>query len=370
MSDNDKESYIVKKISFFVIIAIILVILIVLFFGYIYVSSGLKPVDKNDTSTVEIEIPLGSSSSGIANILEKKKIIKNAKLFSVYVKLKNKADFQAGSYELSPSQTIEEIIEELQSGKVINEPTHVVTIPEGKSLEQIAELYSKKFEFTKDDFINTANDKEFIDKLIKAYPNTVTKEVKNSDIIFPLEGYLYASTYEYFDEEPKIEDIITSMVERTDKHLTEELTDKEVDFNVHEILTLASVIERESKFDEDREKVSQVFINRINSNMKLQSDITVSYALGEHKTLISYDDIEVDSPYNTYVVTGLPVGPIDSPSIESIKAAIKPEGKDFTAEYFYARPSGETLYSETLAEHNKIKNQYKHEWQELSENDE
>src|SRR5690625_7324314 len=111
------------------------------------------------------------------------------------------------------------------------------------------------------------------------------------------------------------------MVERTDKHVTEELSDKKVDFTVHEILTLASVIERESKFDKDRSKVSQVFINRMKSNMKLQSDITASYALGKHQILMSYDDIAVESPYNTYSVEGLPIGPIASPSIESIRAA-------------------------------------------------
>ena len=337
--------------------------------GYIYVSSELKPVDKKDSSIVEVEVPLGSSSSTIAETLEQNNIIKNAKLFTIYVKVKNKSEFQAGNYELSPSQTIDEVIEELQSGKLINEALYKVTIPEGKSLEQIAELYSKKFDFSKEDFIEIASDEGFIKELQESYPNTITKEVLNKDIRYPLEGYLYASTYEYFEEDPQIKDIITSMVERTDKHIMEELSDQEVDFTVHELLTLASVIERESKFDEDRPKISQVFLNRMDLNMKLQSDITASYALGEHKILMSYDDINVESPYNTYSIEGLPVGPIDSPSIESIQSVITPEGKDFTEEYFYARPSGETLYSTTLEEHNKVKKQYEHEWQELNEDE-
>lgn len=370
MSRNDKESYVVKKTSFLVIITIILVILIGLFSVYMYINSAIKPVDKSDTSKVEVEIPLGSSTSSIANTLEEKNIIKNAKVFSVYVKLKNKSDLQAGNYELSPSQTIDEVIEELQSGKLINEAIHKITIPEGKSLEEIAELYAKKFDFTKEDFIEVTEDEDFLNELIKSYPETVTEEILNEELKYPLEGYLYASTYEYFEEEPKIKNIVSSMVERTDKQLSEALVEKDMKMNPHEILTLASIIERESKFDEDRPKVSQVFLNRIDLKMKLQSDITVSYALGQHKTLITYDDLKVDSPYNTYIVEGLPVGPIDSPSIESIKAVITPEGKDFTEEYFYARPNGETLYTKTLEEHNRVKKQYEHEWQELDKNDE
>lgn len=371
MSSNDeaKESYLIKKTTFFIVSIIILIILILLFAGYLYVSSGLKPVNKDDTSKVKVEVPLGSSTSNIAELLEDKNLIKNANIFNVYVKVKNENDFQAGNYELSPSQTIDEIIEELQSGKLIKEALHKITIPEGKSLEQIAEIYSNNFDFTKEEFIKAASNENFIKELQNLYPNTITTEVLEEDIRHPLEGYLFASTYEFFEEEPEIKDIITDMVERTDKHVTEELSDKKVDFTVHEILTLASVIERESKFDKDRSKVSQVFINRMKSNMKLQSDITASYALGKHQILMSYDDIAVESPYNTYSVEGLPIGPIASPSIESIRAAIKPEGKEFTKEYFYARPSGETLYSSTLEEHSKIKKQYEHEWQELNKDD-
>jgi len=368
-NDEAKESYLIKKTTFFIVSIIILIILILLFAGYLYVSSGLKPVNKDDTSKVKVEVPLGSSTSNIAELLEDKNLIKNANIFNVYVKVKNENDFQAGNYELSPSQTIDEIIEELQSGKLIKEALHKITIPEGKSLEQIAEIYSNNFDFTKEEFIKAASNENFIKELQNLYPNTITTEVLEEDIRHPLEGYLFASTYEFFEEEPEIKDIITDMVERTDKHVTEELSDKKVDFTVHEILTLASVIERESKFDKDRSKVSQVFINRMKSNMKLQSDITASYALGKHQILMSYDDIAVESPYNTYSVEGLPIGPIASPSIESIRAAIKPEGKEFTKEYFYARPSGETLYSSTLEEHSKIKKQYEHEWQELNKDD-
>src|SRR5699024_6300952 len=128
-------------------------------------------------------------------------------------------------------------------------------------------------------------------------------------------------------------------------HLTDVLAEKEVDFTIHELLTLASIVERESKIDDDRPKIAQVFINRIDLDMKLQSDITASYALGEHKILMSYDDIAIESPYNTYSIKGLPVGPIDSPSIESIQAVITPDGKRSEERYIYARLYCETVYT-------------------------
>src|SRR5699024_7088854 len=141
------------------------------------------------------------------------------------------------------------------------------------------------------------------------------------------------------------------------------------DLTVHEILTLASIVEKESKFTEDRPKVAQVFFNRLDEGMPLQSDITALYALREHKTVVSYDDIDVDSPYNTYKVNGLPPGPISSPSTESILGVLQPEGKEFDFIYFYARPNGETFYTNSLDEHNEVVNKYRQEWYDLQSDD-
>src|SRR5699024_6316510 len=137
------------------------------------------------------------------------------------------------------------------------------------------------------------------------------------------------------------------------------------DLNTHEMLTLASIGEREYIYEEDRPKVTQVFLKRLKEDMKLQSDITAAYANGEHKITMTYDDVEVDSPYNTYNVKGLPTAPIASPSIEAIEAVLHPAGKDFDYEYFYARPDGETHYSKTLDEHKEVIDKYRHEWDEL-----
>ena len=365
---KQKEVLTVRKIVFRTLTVCIVLFLIGIIAAFFYIRSALAPVDPDSDEEVEIEVPLGSTSSDIATLLEEKELISNSKVFQLYLKFKNKPDFQAGEYTLSPSQTYDEILEELQSGKVMEEPLYRITIPEGKAADQIAELLARKFDFTSDEFLDELNDDKTLKTMRENYPDLITKELNNDELLIPLEGYLYAGTYDFFEEEPSIESIINMMIERTNEVMEENMDEiKSSDLSIHEVLTLASVVERESKFDEDRSKVAQVFLNRLQEDMKLQSDITAAYANREHKVLMTYEDIETDSPYNTYVQKGLPPGPISSPSLDSIEAVVEPEGKDFTELYFYARPDGETLYSDSLEEHTKIKEQYEHEWHELEE---
>jgi len=365
---KQNEASTVRKIVLITLSTLIIMMLIGVISGFFYIKSALEPVDPESEEEVEIEIPLGSSSSDIASILEENNMIKNSTVFKLYLKFKNKAEFQAGEYTLSPSMNFDGIIEELQSGKIMEEPIYRITIPEGKSADQIGEIFAHQLDFSEEEFLEVLNDKDYISSLQDMYPDLITEEVMNDELLIPLEGYLYAGTYEVFEEEPTIESVIEMMVDQTNKVMQSELENIDNDdLSIHEILTLASIIERESKFDEDRPKVAQVFINRLNEDMKLQSDITAAYANREHKVLMTYEDIEIESPYNTYVQAGLPPGPISSPSLQSIDAVLKPEGKDFNELYFYARPSGETYYSHSLEEHTQIKEQYEHEWHELEE---
>lgn len=362
------DAKIVRKIVLIILSSFTLIFVIGIISGYFYIKSAIEPVDSGSKEKVEVEIPMGSSTTEIADILEDNGIIKNSKVFRFYIKFKNQADFQAGEYTLSPSLTLAEIIKELQSGKVMEEPIYRITIPEGKSIEQIAEIYDHKLSFSKEDFLDTVNDEGYIKELMDHYPDLLTDEVLNEDLFMPLEGYLFAGTYDIFEEEPSAKAVIDMMVKRTDEIMkTKQEAIDESGLSVHEVLTLASVIERESKFPEDRPKVAQVYFNRIDNNMKLQSDITAFYGLKnlKHKAVVTYDDIEVKTPYNTYVIDGLPIGPIDSPGEEAIDGVLKPEGKDFTKLYYFSRPNGETFYSDTLDEHNQIKEEYRHEWYEL-----
>lgn len=365
-----KDAKIVRKIVFFTISFLLLFFVITGFLGYSYIKSALGAVDPESKEQVEVEIPLGSSSSEIAKILEEHNIIKDGRIFRLYIKFKNEVNFQAGNYTLSPSMTLKETIEELKKGKLIEEPLFRVTIPEGKTIEQMAQIFSKQLQFTEDEFLEAVSSEEVIDQLMATYPTLLTDEIKHKDIYEPLEGYLFAGTYDIFDEQITAEEIITQMVDRTND-IFEERIDlvEESGFSIHEILTLASIIERESKFSEDRPKVSQVYLNRLEKNMPLQSDITAFYGL-QHKAVVTYEDVKIDTPYNTYVISGLPIGPISSPSIEAINAVLEPEGKDFTKLYYFSRPNGETFYSDTLDEHNRIKEEYRHEWYELENDDE
>ncbi len=366
--EKNKEASIVRRIVFITITILSIIIAIGIYSVYKYVDSSLKPLDPESEEEIYFEIPIGTTTSQIAETLEEKGLIKDKRVFKYYLKFRGGAEFQAGNYALPPSLALNEIIEELKTGKVIVDPIYTITIPEGKTLEQIAEIMAGKLTFSEEEFIDKANDEVFLRELIDAFPQILTEKILQDDLFYPLEGYLFAGTYEIFDKEPSVESIIKLMVGRTESTIHSIVTNiGDSRFDVHEILTLASVIEKESKFPEDRPKVSQVFINRLNEGMRLQSDVTAAYANREHKVLMTYEDTEVDSPFNTYVTDGLPIGPIDSPSAESIEAVVQPEGDDFTEIYFYARPSGETFYSKTLDEHNRVKEKYEHEWHELDQ---
>ena len=364
MKANDAK--VVRKIVFIVLVSFTLIFVIGILSGYFYIKSALEPVNPDSKDEVHIEIPMGSSSSDIGKILEDNGLIENSKIFRFYLKFKNYSDFQAGEYTLSPSMTLDKIIQELQSGKVIEEPEYRFTIPEGKVMDQIAEIIEKKLNIPKETFLKKVADKKFIQSLIDKYPDLLSDKVLEEDVTEPLEGYLYAGTFEVYEKEPDAESIITLMLEQTNKVITSLLEEIEKSvLSVHEVLTLASIVERESKYKEDRPKVAHVFLNRLEEGMKLKSDFTAAYANNEHKIVMTYKDIEVNSPYNTYVQEGLPPGPIAAPSKEAIMGVLEPEGKDFTALYFYARPSGKTYYANTLEEHNKFVNQYKQEWYDL-----
>lgn len=361
------DAKIVRKIVFITLTSFIAIFTIGIISGYFYIKSALGAVDPDSDEQIEVEIPLGSSTTDIADILEEHGLIKNSDIFRMYIKFKNHTDFQAGEYVLSPSLTLDEIIAELKSGVLMEEPLYRITIPEGKTVEEIAEIFANRLSFSEEEFLDAVHDEQFLQQLIEKYPDLLSNEILNDELYVPLEGYLFAGTYDIYEEDPSVESIIDMMVECTDSLMQSKIEEvNETDFTIHEILTLASVVERESKFSEDRPKVAQVYLNRLEKDMKLQSDITAFYGI-EHKAVVTYEDIEIDTPYNTYVIDGLPIGPINSPSEEAIDAVLNPEGEDFSKLYYFSRPNGETFYSDTLEEHNRIRQEYRHEWYELEE---
>lgn len=352
-----EEASKVRKIVAIIILCFILILVIGGLSGYLYIKSALKPVDEDNTTTVEVEIPIGSSSSTIANILEENGVIKDARVFRFYTKFNNMNEFQAGNYTFNTAMTMDEIIESLQTGKIIVDPVYVITIPEGLTVDQIAEIYSEQLDFSKEEFLEVANDPEFIEDLMEKYPSLLTEDILDEDIRTPLEGYMFASTYDFYEEEPSIESIIDRMVEQTNSIFQQyEGQIAELDFSPHEAITFASLVEKETGKEEQRPQIAGVFYNRMEENIKLQTDPTVLYAKGEHQAVVTFDDLEVESPYNTYLIDGLPVGPISNFAENSLKAVVAPDDSDYL--YFLHDDKGEIHFAETLEEHAENRDKY------------
>ncbi|MDL4841456.1 endolytic transglycosylase MltG [Aquibacillus rhizosphaerae] len=353
-----EEARLVRRIVAILLAVIIIVVVGGGTTGYLYIKSALEPVNPDDDSTKTVEIPLGSSSSQIANILEDNGIIKNSMIYRFYIKFNNASDFQAGEYDLSPSMTLSEVTDSIQTGKILQEPVFSVTIPEGKTIDEIAQLYEDKANIDKDEFIETVEDEEYIQTLMEKYPLILTEKILDESIRTPLEGYLFAATYQFYEENPSIDTIINSMLQKTEDVVLpymDQINARE-DWGVHEAITMASLVEREARNEEERKRIAGVFYNRLAENMMLQTDPTVLYALGEHKDRVLYKDLEVESPYNTYQITGLPIGPISNFGESSLISILEPEDTNYM--YFVAANDGEIYFAETYEKHKELVNQY------------
>ncbi|WHZ01831.1 endolytic transglycosylase MltG [Neobacillus sp. YX16] len=354
MLEHQSEARIVRRIVLIVTIVAILILVFIGGGGYLYIKSALQPVDKDSKVQKKVEIPIGSSVTGISEKLEANGIIKNAKVFKYYVKFKNEAGFMAGEYELSPSMEIPEIINRLKTGKVLQKAAFQLTIPEGKQLKEIAQIIAKTVNIPEEEVFNQLNDRTFIQKMMAKFPDLLTTDILNPNIKYPLEGYLFPATYPFYKPNPTVEEMIVTMLEQTRKVITPYLAElSEEEFTAHQLLTMSSLIEEEATQKADRKDISSVFYNRIEQEMPLQTDPTVLYAQGKHKERVLYEDLEVDSPYNTYKHKGLPPGPIANAGKDSIEAAINPSETKYL--YFLATAGGDVIFTKTLEEHNAAK---------------
>lgn len=357
MQEKKSEVKVVRKIVAIIAITFVIVFGIIGLMGYNYVKSALKPVDPDATKTIAVEVPIGSSLSSISALLEKKGIIKDAKVFKYYAKFKNESQFQAGNYDLTQAMTLDELIESLKTGKVYREPIFTMTVPEGLTLDQIGKIVEKKTPYTQKEFMDLVTSEEFVQKMMANYPELVTDAVLADNIRYDLEGYLFPATYSYFEEKPSLESIAEEMVAAMNnvvKDYSEVLAEKQM--SVHQLLTFASLLEEEATAQTDRETIASVFYNRIEQGMPLQTDPTVLYALGSHKDRVLYEDLEVENAYNTYKNKGLPPGPIAGAGKTSIEAALNPSKTDYL--YFLADKEGVNHFSKTYEEHLQKKAQY------------
>ncbi|MFC4404033.1 endolytic transglycosylase MltG [Gracilibacillus xinjiangensis] len=358
--ERGREASIARKIFFFIFIVLIAFIIIGGYSAYKYVANGVAPVDPDSEEEIEINIPLGSSTSDIAAILEEEGLIHNSLIYRFYVKFNNAADFQAGDYTLSPSMTLAEITAELETGAVYQEAVLRVTVPEGRNIEEIATIFEENAGVNREEFLEKMNDQEYIKELMEKYPDILTEEILAEDIRYPLEGYLFPATYEFYEEDPSIDKIVTNMLNKSQDILFIYIDQMEAmeQFTVHDIVTFASLVEEEAPSVEDRKRIAGVFYNRMAQDMMLQTDPTVIYAHGEHISRLTYADYEIESPYNTYHVMGLPIGPIANFGESSLQAVLEPEQSNYL--YFLADAEGNVHYSETYEQHQAYEQQYIH----------
>lgn len=365
MTNRNKEirdSKTFSKLLSSIIIGIILLGAVILgIAGFLYFNASQKPLDPGSKTVTKVEVLPGETATMIGEKLEKKKIIKNSKMFKYYLKFNNISNFQAGNYEFSPSMTYDQIAKSLQKGEVYLPVLFKMNVPEGMTMDQIADIVSKKTDISKEEFLKTVNDKAFVKKMMKKHPKLISDEVLANDIKSPLEGYLFPATYDFTEENPTTEQVVDKMLTAMehnafplwDKYgginITEDGKERKLTF--HEFLTFSSLVEREATGLTDRAKIASVFINRMEESpaMPLQTDPTVLYALGKHKAVTYEADLEVDSPYNTYKHKGLPPGPIATSGTASMESVLNPAKTDYL--YFLADKDGKNYFSKTLDEH-------------------
>ena len=353
-----KETSIIKKIMKYFMIALLVIVLVGGFFTWNYIKGETQPVDTAQTELVSFEIEQGASVKEVSKALEKEGIIRNSKLFNFYLKFKNVSGFKSGLYHVSKSMTLNEIIAELSGqGKDKDQNATKVLIREGEQLTEIAKEVEKSTKYSAEDFMAKVQDEDFLRYLVQKFPKLLTQSYNGYQVKYVLEGYLFPARYDRNDSKT-LQMLITEMVAKTDEVMSK-YYDKILasDYTLQEIMAMASLIEKEGSKLEDRKKISSVFHNRIKENMKLQTDVSVQYALGEHKEALSLEDLEVDSPYNLYQNYGVGPGPYNSPSEDSIVAALEPEKTDYL--YFLADiHTKEIYYAKTYEEHLELKAKY------------
>ena len=316
-----------KKKGIILASSVVLLILI----GVFFVIYETGPYDKNNGQDIVVDIPMGSTIGNIADILKENNLIKNKFIFEINFKLRNNySHLKSGKYLLNQSLSNSDIINKLASGEMYQDGIKI-TIPEGSTSNEIISLLVK----------NELGEKSDYQKLISS----------------PSDFY---DDFEFLNQkDAKPKDIIKEMLKLFKRNYTEELQKKQKERNMtlQEVVNLASIVEKEAVIDEDRPIIASVFYNRLDKDMPLQSDATLQYIFEERKKSMTYNDLKIDSPYNTYIQKGLPPTPIANPSIKSIKAVLEPSDTDYL--YFVASIDGGNVYSKTYEEHKKNVEQYR-----------
>jgi UPF0755 protein len=332
----------VKKINLFLMVMVCVAALN----GCELKETLVEPVDPNNTTEVTFVVPSGASTTKIATLLKEQNLIKSEQGFKMLSKdLGSDGKMQAGTYMISPSMSGEAIINKLVAGDIYIE-TVSFTIPEGYEVRHIVDYLEEQGLIDREAFIGALENDTF--------ENDFLSEIDRG---YKLEGYLFPDTYE-IELGASEHEIIQLMLNRFDRFLTDDIKNElqAKDMTLDEFVIMASIVEREAQLEEERGKVASVFYNRIDKKMLFQSCATVQYVLGERKDVLSYDDIAIDSPYNTYKNLGLTPSPIANPGEASLMAALYPEDTDYLYFRRSVKDDGSQVFSKTLREHEAARN--------------
>lgn len=308
----------------------LLVIVAVLGAIYLIVSSatgGGEVAEGEQGEEVQIEVVQGDTLSSVADKLEERDVIGSSFFFTLQARMSGEsAGIRPGQYSFTTNEDNDEIMTKLTEGEAV--PTFAFTIPEGLTLEETAEVVAENSEIPAERFEEAANRTDY------GYAFLEDEAIENT------EGFLFPKSYE-FEEGTNADQIVNRLLEQyllETENVDFQGASEELNLTEYELLTVASLIEREAANEEEKPVIASVIYNRIRAGMPLQIDATIQYARGEQKENLSLADLEIDSPYNTYQNTGLPPGPIASPSLSSIQAAVNPEETDFV--YYVITPEG------------------------------
>ncbi|MBR3898541.1 MAG: endolytic transglycosylase MltG [Bacilli bacterium] len=338
---------------------ILIILLFLILVGVYKLETG--PVSSN-TDPKLVTIEKGDNFFNISKKLKKQNLIKSETFYKLYIKFAKPSGLTVGDFELNEAMSTQEVVKVLSNKNNQKIDEVKLTFREGLNIPAVAKIVEEKTEISSNDFIDKITDIEFIKSLQKDYW-FLTDSIFDERIYYPLEGYLFPDTYHFERKKMDAETIIKKMLDNTAEKLETYKSQIESNkYNIHELLTVASLVEQEAVTKEDRALVAGVFYNRLNSNMSLGSDVTTYYAAKKTlKDTLTKEELDDCNGYNTRCVTmkGLPVGPISNVSITSVEAAITPTNNDYY--YFVADTDRKVYFNKTLSEHNQTISKLKSE---------
>lgn len=325
-----------RALRILLVLFLVLVLLLTGAFGFYLWATGAS----GENTPVTVTIPDGATTSEMGDLLKEAGVIRSSLMFGLMARIRGiAAEVQSGDYELTTNMSISETLDALQAGPIVEELPLSLTIPEGLRIEEVARRVAKELGVKRRAFMKEATGGSY--ELAPYLPEKVSS----------VEGFLFPKTYD-FPEDVTAAGVIDRLLEQFEAEVSGLPWDRaeQLGLSEYEVVVAASLIEREARVDKDRRKISAVIHNRLEQGMPLEIDATVQYALPEHKERLTFDDLEYESPYNTYLHAGLPPGPIASPGKASIEAALNPADGDWLFYVLIDPDTGEHAFAETYEE--------------------